>query len=80
MVVAFNNAVPTEPVGALVPDQAPEAVQAVAFLAAQESVEAEPLVTVLGVADSDTMGAAEPTETVTDCAALPPPTPLHVMM
>jgi hypothetical protein len=63
----------------LAPDQLPEAVQAVAFLAAQESVELEPLVTLLGAADSDTVGAAELTETVTDCAALPP-TPLHVMV
>jgi hypothetical protein len=62
-----------------VPDQLPEAVQAVAFLAAQESVELEPLVTLLGAADSDTVGAAELTETVTDCVALPP-TPLHVMV
>jgi hypothetical protein len=63
----------------LAPDQLPEAVQAVAFLATQESVEPEPLVTVLGAADSDTVGAAELTETVADCAALPP-TPLHVMV
>jgi len=51
----------------------------VAFLAAQESVELEPLVTLLGAADSDTVGAAELSETVTDCTALPP-APLHVMV
>ena len=48
-------------------------------MAAQESVELEPLVTLLGAADSDTVGAAELSETVTDCAALPPG-PLHVMV
>jgi hypothetical protein len=39
-----------EPLRALVPDQAPEAVQAVALVADQLSVDAAPLATVLGVA------------------------------
>jgi hypothetical protein len=42
--------VEAEPLSALVPDQAPEAVQAVAFVADQLSVDAEPLATVLGFA------------------------------
>ena len=50
MVVAVNNAVPTEPVSALVPDQPPLAEQAVALLEAQLSVEALPFDTVLGLA------------------------------
>ena len=39
-----------EPLSGLVPDQAPEAVQAVAFVADQLRVDAEPLATVLGFA------------------------------
>jgi len=50
----------------LVPDQAPEAVQALAFLASQLNVEAAPLVTVLGFATTLTVGAAGLTETDAD--------------
>ena len=56
----------------LVPDQAPEAVQEVALVADQESVEALPLAMLLGDALKFTVGAAVCTETVADCAALPP--------
>jgi len=66
-----------EPVAALVPDQAPEATQVVALVAAQVSVELPPLLTVLGLATKLTAGAGCVTDTVADCAALPP-TPLQV--
>ncbi len=61
-----------EPLVARLPDQAPEATQDVALVDDQLKVDALPLVTVLGVAVNVTAGAGEFTETVTDCAALPP--------
>jgi hypothetical protein len=61
-----------EPETALVPDQPPEAVQEVALVADQVSVELLPLATVLGLAARVTVGAGCVTETVADCAALPP--------
>jgi hypothetical protein len=61
-----------EPVGALLPDQAPEALHEVAFLADQVSVALLPLDTLLGVAPMVTTGAAEFTETMADWLALPP--------
>ena len=60
------------PVAALAPDHAPEAVQEVASVADQVSVELLPLVTVLGLAVRLTVGAGVVTETVADCVALPP--------
>ncbi len=65
------------PLAALVPDQAPEAVQEVALVADQASVELLPLATVLGLAVKVTVGAGEVTDTVADCDALPP-LPVHV--
>lgn len=62
-----------EPLVALVPDHAPEAVHEVAFVADQVSVELPPLATVLGLADKVTTGAGGVTETVADWLALPPP-------
>jgi hypothetical protein len=58
---------------ALVPDQPPEAVQAVALLDDQVSLDVPPLATVLGMALKLTVtdGWAL-TETVADCAAVPP--------
>ena len=56
----------------LAPAQAPEAAQEVAFTADQVSVDALPLVTVLGPAANVTVGACCVTETVVDCCALPP--------
>ena len=53
-----------EPVTALLPLHAPDAVQAVALLADQLSVELVPLATELGAALIETVGAAELTETV----------------
>ena len=61
-----------DPLTALLPLQAPDAVQAVAFVADQLSVELVPLVTELGEALRDITGAGEVTETVADCDALPP--------
>ncbi len=56
----------------MAPDQAPEAVHAVALVDDQESIAALPLATLLGEALSWTVGAAALTETVADWAALPP--------
>ena len=61
-----------EPLMALLPDQAPEAVQAVAFVDDQANVDAAPLLTVLGVAEKLAVGVGAVTETVADCVALPP--------
>jgi hypothetical protein len=62
-----------EPPGiALAPDQAPEAMHDVALVAVQVSMELLPLATVLGLAAKLTVGAGVVTETVADCAALPP--------
>ncbi len=60
------------PVSALAPDQDPEAVQDVALVADQVSVELLPLATVLGLAARLMVGTGCVTETVADCAALPP--------
>jgi hypothetical protein len=56
----------------LVPDQAPEAVQEVAFLADHWSVELSPLLTDVGLADNVITGSGDFTDTVADCPALPP--------
>jgi hypothetical protein len=61
-----------EPLVALVPDQAPEAVQAVALLADQAKTALLPLAIVLGLADKATVGDGELTDTVFVCVALPP--------
>ena len=57
---------------ALSPDQAPEAVQELAFVEDQASVEDPPLATDGGVAVSDTVGTGGNTVTVTVALALPP--------
>jgi hypothetical protein len=56
----------------LVPDQAPEAEHAVAFIADQVRVEAAPESTVLGAALRVTTGGNPETVTVADCVAEPP--------
>ena len=56
----------------VLPDQAPEAVQELAFVEDQVSVEDPPLATDGGLAASDTAGAAGNTVTVTVALALPP--------
>jgi hypothetical protein len=61
-----------EPLIALLPDQPPEAVQAVVLVDDQVSVVAAPLLTVLGAAERLTVGAGVLTVTVADCVALPP--------
>lgn len=61
-----------EPLIALLPLHAPYAVQAVAFVADQASVELVPLATELGAALIETVGAGEFTETTADCVAFPP--------
>jgi hypothetical protein len=66
-----------EPLTALVPDQAPAAVQAVALLADQAKTALLPLAIVLGLADKATVGAGGVTDTVFVCVALPP-TPVQV--
>jgi hypothetical protein len=76
--LAVRAAVACEPLVALVPDQAPEAVHEVALVADQVSVELAPLATELGAALKLTVGAGAVTETVADCVALPPPVPVQV--
>ncbi len=46
--------------------------QAVALVAVHDSIELPPLATVLGLAENFTVGDGEVTDTVADCAALPP--------
>jgi hypothetical protein len=70
--LADNTPVDCEPLSALLPLHAPDAVQAVAFATVQLSVELVPLVTELGAALTETVGADELTETVADWVALPP--------
>jgi len=60
-----------EPLTALLPDQPPEAVQAVAWVEDHVRVDATPLATVLGDAVKLTVGAGVVTETVADWVALP---------
>jgi len=76
-VAAVSAAVLCDPLVASVPLQPPEAVHEVALVDDHVSVEALPLVTVLGDALRVTVGAGFLTEMVADCAALPP-VPLHV--
>ncbi len=64
--MADSTPVDCDPLTALLPLQAPDAVQAVAFVADQLSVELVPLVTELGEALRDITGAGEVTETVAD--------------
>ena len=75
--MAVSAPVDCEPVTALVPDQAPEPVHAVALVVDQPKVELPPLATVLGLADKLMVGNGWVTDTVADCEALPP-VPVHV--
>jgi hypothetical protein len=61
-----------EPLVASLPLHPPEAVQDVALVDDQDSVELPPLAMVLGLALKLTVGAGEVTVTLADCAALPP--------
>jgi hypothetical protein len=69
---AVRVPVDCEPFTALVPDQAPEAVQAVAFAEDQLSIALAPLAIALGPTLKLTVGVGDLTETVVDCVALPP--------
>jgi hypothetical protein len=70
--LALRVPVDCEPEVDLGPDQPPEAVQAVAFADIQVNEALLPLVIELGLAASRTVGAAAFTDTVADCAAVPP--------
>ncbi len=70
--MAVSAPVVCDPLTGLAPDQDPEAVQAVALVADQVSVELLPLATVLGLAARLMVGTGCVTVTVADCAALPP--------
>jgi hypothetical protein len=70
--LAVSEPVDNEPPVALAPDQAPEAVQEVALAEDQVSIELLPLATLVGLAVSETVGAAADTVTIADCEALPP--------
>jgi hypothetical protein len=84
VVLALRAPVLFEPLVAKIPDQPPIAVQDVAFVEFQESVEAPPLTTDVGIALSDTVGAGgmgvvlASTVTVAVPARLVPPAPLQV--
>ncbi len=72
MEVVVKAPVDWVPCTALLPDQAPDAVQPVALVAVQFSVALPPLSTALGPTLNVTVGAGEAMVTVTDCEALPP--------
>ena len=61
-----------EPLTGLAPDQAPEAVQAVALVADQFKVALPPLVIALGPTLKVTVGVGDLMETVADWVAVPP--------
>jgi hypothetical protein len=71
-VVAVSVGVVWEPAVGSEPLQPPEAVQAVALVDDQVNADVAPLFTVVGFAVSVTAGAGVVTDTVADCAALPP--------
>jgi len=72
VLVLVNAPVDWLPEVALAPDQAPEAVQEVASVEDQVSVEDPPLAIDVGFAASDTVGTGGNTVTVADALALPP--------
>lgn len=76
--MAVSAPVDCDPLTALVPDQDPEAVQAVALVADQLRVALLPLATVLGLAARLMVGTGCVTETVADCDAPLPPVPVQV--
>ncbi len=71
--------VEAEPLVGSLPLKAPEAAQVVACADVHVKVEALPLVTVLGLAVSVTVGTGWVTDTVADCEAVPP-VPVQVNM
>jgi hypothetical protein len=76
-VVAVSAAVDCEPAVDSDPLQPPEAVQAVALVDDHVNAEVAPLLMVVGFAVKVTAGVGAVTDTVADCAALPP-LPLQV--
>jgi hypothetical protein len=70
--LADSAPVDCEPLTGLPPDHAPEAMHEVALVADQAKVELLPLITELGLALRLIVGAGDFTDTVADCAALPP--------
>lgn len=76
--LALSAPLDCEPLMALLPDQAPEAMQEVALVEAHVKLELPPLAMVLGLALRVTVAVgAALTVTVVDCVALPP-VPLQV--
>lgn len=75
--MAVSAPLDCDPLTALAPDHAPEAVHAVALAADQVSEELLPLATVLGFAASVMFGTGCVTETVADCEAPLPPLPVQ---
>jgi hypothetical protein len=71
-VVAVSAAVDDEPLIAFDPLQPPEAVQAVALVVDQVSVDVAPFLTVLGLAAKVTAGGFVVTDTDADFVVLPP--------
>ena len=69
--MAVSAPVDCEPLRALLPDQAPEAVQAVAWVDDHVRVALPPLAIALGPTLRLTVGSGALTETVVDCTALP---------
>lgn len=80
MALVDNAPVLCDPLTALAPDQEPAAAQLVALVADQVRVVPSPFATVLGLAESVTVGTGCVTETVADCTALLPPAPTQVRM
>jgi hypothetical protein len=76
-VVAVRAGVVCEPAVASEPFQPPEAVQAVALVDDHVNADVAPLLTVVGFAEKVTAGAGVVTDTIADCAAVPP-LPLQV--
>jgi hypothetical protein len=72
VVLAVSAPVPCDPLADFLPDQAPDAVQAVAFCVDQSSVAAPPVLTVLGRVLKAMTGAGLETVTVVDWVAEPP--------
>jgi hypothetical protein len=71
-VVAVRAGVVCVPAAASVPLHPPEAVHEVALVVDQVNAEVAPLCTVVGLAAKVTAGAGVVTDTVADCAAVPP--------
>ena len=76
-VVVVSAAVVCEPLIASEPLHPADAVQDVAFVEDQVSVEVPPFFTVLGLAEKVTAGVGAVIETVAACETLPP-LPVHI--